>query len=163
MIIGRSGSGKSTLAFRLGKHLNFPVYHLDKYFFVEGWQEQDKDVFMGIQDQLTRTPRWIIDGNALHTLEIRYARADLILVLNSSLLTCLVRVIKRRFFKDRLIDDRAPYCPEMIQWKLIWYIIEFPYRLRTILSPLTQKYPEKTILYFEDDQSVRDYIRKEFF
>ena len=38
MIIGCGGAGKSTLARQLGEKLNLPVVHLDKLFWLPGWE-----------------------------------------------------------------------------------------------------------------------------
>ena len=34
MIFGRPGSGKSTFAVKLSRSIVFPLYHLDKYFYI---------------------------------------------------------------------------------------------------------------------------------
>jgi len=36
MIVGIPGSGKSTFALKLSQFLDLPLYHLDKYFFING-------------------------------------------------------------------------------------------------------------------------------
>ena len=49
MIIGRSGAGKSTAAHDLHKKLKIPLFHLDKHFFVENWEQRDYQAFLSIQ------------------------------------------------------------------------------------------------------------------
>lgn len=46
MIFGRPGGGKSTSANQLSKELGLPIYHLDKYFYVENWVERNYQEFL---------------------------------------------------------------------------------------------------------------------
>lgn len=52
-----------------------PLHHLDKYFY---WIEQDYNEFIEIQKNIVDTECWIVDGNSTRSLEIRWARADLV-------------------------------------------------------------------------------------
>ena len=97
MIFGRSGSGKSTFAHDLHKITGLPLYHLDKYFFTRNWVERDKQEFLDIQQSIVDTHFWIIDGNSIKSLEMRYRRADLVLYLNFPRWLCYIRVFKRIF------------------------------------------------------------------
>jgi hypothetical protein len=72
MIFGIPGSGKSTVAVKLSGLLHLPVFHLDRYFFIEGWKERDYEEFLKIQKELAEQESWIIDGNATRSLEIRF-------------------------------------------------------------------------------------------
>ena len=42
LIIGCSGSGKSTLARQLAERLSLPLTHLDRLFWLEGWQMRER-------------------------------------------------------------------------------------------------------------------------
>lgn len=114
MIFGRPGSGKSTFAYTLGQKMGLPLYHLDKYFFQSHWQERDEQDFMRLQNEMVQSQEWIIDGNSTRSLETRWARADLVLYFNFPKTLCLYRIIKRRFQKNRGLEDRADYCPEIL-------------------------------------------------
>jgi len=107
MILGLPGAGKSTFASQLAQQLNLPLYHLDKYFFVRNWVERDREEFLHIQQQWVDQDRWIIDGNALNSLEMRYRQADLVLYFCKPRALCMLRLIHRRLFKSALIQDRA--------------------------------------------------------
>jgi len=141
MIFGLPGSGKSTLAMTLSQSLKLPFYHLDKYFYVENWVERDKKDFLTIQQKLVEQDTWIIDGNAIRSLEMRYARADLVLYFCVPRPLCLGRLIKRRFFKDTSIQDRAKGCRERLPFHLIRYMWTFDHRVRPILEQLQKAYP----------------------
>ncbi len=45
LIIGPNGAGKSTFATELGKHYDFEVCHLDKFFWQENWNAVAKADF----------------------------------------------------------------------------------------------------------------------
>jgi adenylate kinase family enzyme len=143
MIFGRPGSGKSTFAVTLAKHLKLPVYHMDRYFYKDHafWQERPSEEFLALQHQLVAQDRWIIDGNATKSFEMRYARAQIALYFCFPRYVCYWRVIKRLFSKDTAIKDRAIGCTETIQWSLLKYIWSFDKRVQQSLEILRTKYP----------------------
>ena len=83
-IFGRPGSGKSTFAVYLHNKTEIPLYHLDKYFFVSNWEEQDYETFISFQESIVKQNSWIIDGNSLDSLQMRYQHAELVLFFNYS-------------------------------------------------------------------------------
>ena len=111
MIMGRSGSGKSTFSYVLHQKTNLPLYHLDKYFFTDYWQERNYQEFIAIQQELVNQEQWIIDGNSTKSFEMRYKRADVCLYFNFPRYLCYWRVFKRLFYKEIKIDDRADNSP----------------------------------------------------
>ena len=142
MIFGRPGSGKSTFAFELAEQLKIPLFHLDRYFYSHQWIERDYDEFLAIQKDLVTQDNWIVDGNATKSLEMRYARADIVIYFCLPRIICFWRVLKRRlFFKDCRIDDRAPECYETIRWGLIKYMWTFEARVNDKIAYLQVKYP----------------------
>ncbi|MEN8237317.1 MAG: DNA topology modulation protein [Pseudomonadota bacterium] len=154
MIFGRSGSGKSTFALKLHQKLGFPVYHLDRYFFVQNWQERDYQEFMDIQQKLVAQEQWIIDGTQVKSLETRYQRADVCIYFNYPFWRCLWRIVKRRLRKDSRILDRAEGCPEKIAWKLIVYTWRFRERVQGATANLRQKYPDVQFIEVRSDQDL---------
>jgi len=141
MIVGRNGAGKSTFAKKLQAKTHLSLYHLDKYFFTDHWVERDEKEFMDFQEKIVATDHWIIDGNCRRSLETRYKRATVCIYFNVNKWVCLWRILKRRFFKDQTIDDRAPQCREHLSWKLITYCWQFEKRVGASLFILKEKYP----------------------
>lgn len=141
MIFGRSGSGKSTYALKLQQQLNIPLYHLDRYFFMDNWVERDESEFLAILQGLVEQKDWIIDGNCLQSLELRYKNADVCLYLNPPKWLCLWRVFKRRFNKDQNVKDRPPNSKEIIRWQFLRYIWNFDQRVAPIITHLKQAHP----------------------
>lgn len=160
MIFGRPGSGKSTTATRLGKLLALPVYHLDKYFFVENWKERNYQEFLQIQQDLVNHDSWIIDGNATKSLEMRYARAQVVLYFNYPRPTCLWRLFKRTWRKDVAIQDRAAGCHENVRWQLVKYMWGFDERVQDVLVNLKNSYPDVQICTITNDRELKTVVQE---
>lgn len=161
MIFGIPGSGKSTFAVQLGDLLGLPVHHLDRYFFVENWVERDYEEFLQIQKQLVEEEKWIIDGNAIHSLEMRYSKADAVLYFHFNRWLCLYRVLKRFFSINEQISDRADGCSEKIHWRLIRYLWGFDKRVSQDLKELKQRYPHAVFHEFLNDRDVRTFLENQ--
>lgn len=141
MISGRPGSGKSTFAYWLHQETGIPLYHLDGYFFVENWIERDYQVFLEIQQDMLQTSGWIIDGNSIHSLEMRYAKAEVVLYFNYPKWLCALRILKRYFFKNPFLQDRAYGCKEKLRWRLFRYMWNFENRVAARINALKSRYP----------------------
>ena len=151
-IVGRPGSGKSTYAVELSKRFQIPVFHLDKIFFTDHWKERDREEFLTLQQNWIDHPQWILDGNSLKSLELRYQASDLIIVFLLPKWKCLWRIIQRRFQrKNHLIDDRASNCPEKLSLKLLYYTWTFEHRLLPILTELQENHPDVKIAFITSD------------
>lgn len=151
VIFGLPGGGKTTLADALGKKRDLPVYHLDAHFYLKDWQERPKEEFAQILQELVAGEAWIIEGNAMASLETRFARATHVLYLRPPRLLCLWRVIKRRLQKERPYQDRAPGCSEVLRWRLIKYLWRFHQRYGPRITQLRQRYPH---VQFEERREI---------
>jgi adenylate kinase family enzyme len=147
MIFGRPGSGKSTFALKLHMLLGLPLFHLDKYFYVKDWVERDKEEFLDIQETLVEQQSWIIDGNCTGSLATRFKKADVCLYFNMPRWQCYLRIVKRWFFKNPAIDDRAPGCKETVQLSLLTYMWSFEKRVARAIPHLKKTYPH--VHFFE--------------
>jgi adenylate kinase family enzyme len=152
MIFGRPGSGKSTFAVKLAQALNLPIYHLDKLFFTHNWIERDHEEFLHLQAALVNQNKWIIDGNSLRSLEVRYERADYVLCFMLPRWQCLWRIVKRRFgHKNPNIDDRAANCPEVLRFNLLQRTWTYDKRLEVRLSELGRLYSLNKVIFIQSD------------
>lgn len=154
MIFGRPGSGKSTFALVLHKILNLSLYHLDKHFFVSNWVSRDFQEFLTMQQLIVDKPTWIIDENSTKSLEMRYAKADLVLYFNYSRFVCLGRIFKRRWDKNPEIEDRASGCKERLPFRLIPYLWTFEKRVESQLILFKEKYPNVIFLEIKNDKQL---------
>jgi adenylate kinase family enzyme len=158
MIFGLPGSGKSHFAYKLSLLLKIPVYHLDRYFFIENWVERNPLEFLEIQRHLVAQDNWIIDGNAIKSLDMRYSQATVAMYFHFNRYLCLWRVFKRLFIKEKNIQDRAPGCQECIRWKLLRYMWGFHARISPKLQELKQSYPHIKLYTFYNDQDLKSFI-----
>lgn len=94
-IIGCPGSGKTTVAFKLAEKYNLPLYHLDTYQWLPGWQKVAREEFSQAYHALCDLPKWILEGSAMSLLAYRIEKANVIIFLDIPRSTCIWRVIKR--------------------------------------------------------------------
>lgn len=154
MIFGRPGSGKSTFSYKLSIDSKLHLYHLDKYFFTSNWVERDYEEFLILQQDIINANNWIIDGNSLRSLEMRWQKADIVLYFNMPKLLCLFRLIKRRFLPNKHIDDRAEECNEVLRWKLITYMWNFEQRVSKQIETLQEKYPNARFIEIRNSKDI---------
>lgn len=160
VVFGRPGSGKSTFATQLASRLELPVHHLDKHFFLENWVERDRDAFLTIQRALVEQEEWVIDGNAMRSLEMRFARAELALYFRFNPFVCLWRMWKRVFQKNWHIPDLAEGCTKNVRFRLIRYMLQFDKRYRARIDMLRERYPHVRFFLFTSDRDARRFLQE---
>jgi hypothetical protein len=167
-LFGRPGSGKSTFGVKLSTLLNIPIYHLDRYFFIENWLKRDYQQFLDIQQEIVNQDRWIIDGNSIQSLEMRWAQSDLVLYFNYPRHVCYWRIFKRFFTKDITILDRPDNTKEIITFSFLTYIWNMEKRVAEPIRLLKAKYPHILLIEINNDndlkkietiiQSIKDFL-----
>ena len=78
-----------------------------------------------MQGELIAGERWIVDGNYGGTFDVRFARADTVIVLAPGRLACLVGALLRSL-QNRGTAIQAPRCPERIDLDLLRWIWRYP-------------------------------------
>ena len=73
-VIGSGGAGRSTIARQLARQLGLLVVHLDECYWRPSWRSTDSASWETMQERLLAAGAWIIDGNYLSTLELRYCK-----------------------------------------------------------------------------------------
>ncbi len=160
IVFGRPGSGKSTFAAKIGARLALPVHHLDKHFYVENWVERDYEEFLAIQQEFVKGEKWIIDGNSMRSLEMRFARADAAVYFRLNAWICLWRILKRVFYKNWHIPDLAEGCTKSIRFKLIKYMFAFDRRYGPKIDDLRMRYPDVRFFLVKSDRDARRILEK---
>jgi adenylate kinase family enzyme len=155
MIFGTPGSGKSTFAHLLHQALGIPLYHLDKYYFENNWVERNYEEFLSIQQNFVDQDDWIIDGNSIKSLEMRYSQADVAIYFNYPKLLCYARVFKRLLMKNHNINDRAPGCNEGVSIKLLKYMWSFEQRVSPQIQYLKDKYHDVEFIEIKNDEELK--------
>ena len=162
-IIGNAGSGKSTLALKLHEILGLPLYYLDHYFWLPGWQQVDRATFQHIHHNLCDQPTWIIEGIARKIFDYRAQQADIIIFLDIPTYICLYRVLKRAIVDfGKVRRSSAPGCPErgpsLTFLKFVW---NFNRTRKPIILDVLEKYKgSKKIFIIKNKAELRDLIQQ---
>lgn len=128
-VIGCPGSGKSTLAIRLAEETGLPVYHTDLMGWRPGWRRTPFAIYRTKMKTIVSRSAWIIEGTSPRTLELRFARADIIIWLSPPMTICMFRVIWRTWLNlGRNRNTVAAGCPERFSFGVIKKIVFFDRR-----------------------------------
>jgi len=129
-VVGCVGAGKSTVARTLGEMLDLEVFHLDRLWWQGGGYRiigpdtaashaMDDKAFRELQEELISRDSWIIDGGRAD-LDLRLARAGVVVFLDLPRRTCTWRIIKRTG------RPRADYPPDVKEsWRWMWVLIRW--------------------------------------
>lgn len=165
VIIGSSGSGKSTLARQLGKQLNLPVFHLDRYYWQPGWVEMPEAQWNAKIASMVSFDSWIIDGNYRDTLDVRINRADSVIFMDLHPFICSWRAIKRRIvYRNRPRPDMAAGCVEKLfdpqLFEFIRHIWQYPYRAKPdVAENLNAISEEKRVVWLRSKSQVKNFTQ----
>ena len=161
MIAGSSGSGKSWLAKEIAGLTGYPLYHLDSEFWRPGWVMAPEDEKILRLQEIISGKTWIIDGNYSSTMEMRFAAADLIVLLDISRIICVISVAKRHGKKRSdlpdYLDESSILGKEFFELiRLIW---AYPKKGRERMIKLHEKYPDKVFLRVRGRRKVRQLLK----
>jgi adenylate kinase family enzyme len=112
----------------LSAKTGLPVIHLDVQFWKPGWVEPSEDEWRQKQRDLVAGEEWILDGNYHATLDLRLARADAAVFLDTPWRVCawraLVRGVRRRPAGFQLPSgcDESARRRLREEWSLAWRI-----------------------------------------
>ncbi|WP_379138860.1 DNA topology modulation protein [Paenibacillus sp. sgz500958] len=162
IVIGSAGAGKSTLSQKMGTILNLPVVHLDKYYWKPNWQPTPNEEWDQIVIDLTMQDQWIIDGNYSRTMDLRMARADLIIFLDMPRWLCMYRILKRRvMYHKKSRPDMNEECPERIDFEFIQWVWNYRKRGRKkTLLRLEQLKDQKEIMIINNRKQLKEFISR---
>ena len=124
-MVGPGGAGKSTFSSELGRRLGVPVIHLDRHFWKPGWVATPREAWRAAQEELLAGEAWIADGNYGSTFDVRFARADTVIVLQPPRAACLAGAL-RRTLGNRGRDVQARGCPERVTLDFLRWIWRYP-------------------------------------
>jgi adenylate kinase family enzyme len=124
-IVGSGGAGKSTFARALGRATGIPVVHLDERYWRPGWVEPSRVEWIETQRDLVKGDRWIMDGNYGGTFDVRFERADTVIVLSLPRARCVLSAARRSLL-NRGRDIQAKGCPERLDPAFLKWIWRYP-------------------------------------
>jgi adenylate kinase family enzyme len=116
VVTGLAGSGKSTFAVALAARTGRPVINLDLEFWKPGWVAPSEVEWREVQRRALAGGDWIAEGNYADTLDLRLARADTLIVLDTPWWRCAARALRRGF----VMPDALPEGCEYPAWRRLW-------------------------------------------
>lgn len=157
VIVGCGGSGKTFLSRKLSEALGYKIMHLDKDFWLPGWEHVTYKVFAKKQRDFISNESWIIEGNYYSSMEIRFACADLVIFLDINRLVCLYSVIRR-------LKQKRPDLPEGLENKLdaefLKWIWNFKKNERPKIIKLHNRYKAIPFITITSRKKLRELIAK---
>jgi nicotinamide riboside kinase len=128
VVFGRGGSGKSTLCRRLGDTTGLPVIELDTIYWDESLRALSPDEWRQRQLSVVQADTWILDGDLgpYDVTEPRLTRADTVVIMDTSLVSCVWRALRRgrqrfdfwawvftwgRRYRPQILADVQRYAP----------------------------------------------------
>lgn len=164
IILGAGGSGKTTLAKYIAKEINIDAIHLDHEFWLPNWERPDEMQWRKKLAKLCENDSWIMDGNYIDSLDIRLDKADLVIMLDIKMSTCvnsiLLRTLKAQFIKRK---DLAEGCKDrfdkskrnFVKWTKQFKTAYFPQ-----LMDLCIKYPNVDLKLFKTRKSAKEFVER---
>ena len=128
VVTGMAGAGKSTFSRALSAKTGLPVIHLDVHFWDPGWVAPPEDEWREKQRVLLTSDDWIVDGNYHATLDLRLARADTVVFLDTPWWICARRALLRGIRKPPAGFELPDGCDDSAwrrlrdEWGLVWRI-----------------------------------------
>jgi adenylate kinase family enzyme len=157
-VVGCGGAGKSTFARRLNEVTGLPLYHLDQLHWRPGWIAPPEDEWRRTQVDLAALDEWIIDGNYGKEFEIRFARADTVIVLALPRRVCMARVVWR-MATNWHHDVQAKGCPEHFDPEFLRWLWRFPYDARPRLDDALARHEGQfELVELKTTRQVRKYF-----
>jgi adenylate kinase family enzyme len=159
-VVGPGGAGKSTFAAELGRCTGLPVIHLDRHYWRPGWVEPTRDEWREVQAGLVAGDCWIADGNYGGTFDIRFERADTVIVLHPPRLACVTSAL-RRSLRHRGEAVQAPGCPERVDLKFLRWIWRYPRDTRPRLDAALARHGDHlTVVELRSRKAAADFLRR---
>jgi len=157
IILGNNGSGKSWLAKQLAAATGLPLIHLDAEFWRPNWEMPSKEEWLARNLEFIAAEEWIIEGMCSHgnTMELRFAAAELAIILDVNRVTCVAGVIKRQG-KPR--TDTAIWADEIFDWNFVRFlrlIMIRPGKLKRQYAALHEKYPDTAYLVVKGRRGMK--------
>lgn len=165
-IVGNAGSGKTTLAFQLQAKLKLPLYHLDLYYWLPGWQRIGFERFQELQTELCEKDEWIIEGAYIGLVHERIFHADVIIFLDMPRYLCIWSVINRAIRHFGAVIPGSPQeCKQQLFgmkfFQFLRWVWDFNKRYQQIITFLLEEYSDsKQIYLLRSRQQLDDFVRQ---
>ncbi len=161
VVIGCMGAGKSVFSERLSGLTGLKLYNLDRLFWKPGGEGTDRKEWLRIQEEIVAGPSWIIEGNYGATIDVRLKRADSVIFLDFSTLSCFLGVIKRALLSKVGIERRRDIvvgCNERLDAKFLRYAWTFNEKHRKGILQGLSRYPNVELIVLRRRRDAERYL-----
>ena len=158
IIIGSPGSGKSTFARRLRGKTGLPLFYLDMLFHKPDRTTVSSEEFDEELKRIIEKDEWIIDGNYLRTLPLRFDMCTDVFFFDLPLNECLEGAASR----IGQVREDMPWIEQEFDAEFRQYIIDFPGdQLPKIYSLIDQYKDKRPITIFRSRDDAEAWISQE--
>ncbi len=158
LVIGSPGAGKSTFSKELSRITNIDLYHMDRIYWLPGWNPVDGVEFKKRLGEVLSKEAWIIDGNYQSSLQERLANANTVIYLDFRRYICLYRSVKRTFFSTAERSDITEGCEEKLDLEFLKWIWNYRKRGRPATLKLLERSHETTVLRFTTPGKLKTFL-----
>ena len=161
LVMGCSGGGKSTLSQEICARLDLPYVSMDREFFwLPGWVKRDKAEERALIAAKVAEERWLIDGTAPSSFDLRLPRTEFVLWVRMPRWLCIWGALSRALrWLGRSRPDMAPGCPERIDWEFLRYIWDWERKFAPkVLAGLAQHGPDVPVLQLKSRGEMRQLL-----
>lgn len=136
IIIGCPGAGKSTFARKLRDQTGLPLYYLDMLFHNPDRTTVSRETFDAGLHAILQRPEWIIDGNYLRTLPLRFESCSDVFLFDLPVEQCFQNAAGRvGSVREDLPWAETEFDPDFRQ-----YILDFPTDQLPVIYDLIDRY-----------------------
>ena len=155
IVIGSPGAEKSTFSRKLRDATGLPLYYLDMIWHRPDKTNISREELTARQEEIIKTPKWIIDGNYLSTMELRLKNCDTVFFLDYPLEVCLAGA-KARIGTKR---EDIPWIETEFDQEFKQWILDFPKDQLPIIYQLLEKYKKnRTVHIFKSREEAEHYL-----
>jgi len=155
LVIGCPGAGKSSFARALRDMSGLPLHYLDRIFHRADRTTASREEFDAALGEILTQPRWIIDGNYLRTLPLRFQRCDTVYAFDLPVDVCLEGALARI---GRPRED-MPWVETSFDPEFRQYILDFPRDQSPVIGDLIAQYRgSRRIVVFRTRAVAQQYL-----
>ena len=160
LVIGSPGAGKSTFSRKLRDKTGLPLYYLDLIFHNPDRTTVSREEFDEKLSHVLQLDQWIIDGNYLRSLSVRFEKCTDVFFFDLPVEQCLDGAAARI---GQARED-MPWIENEFDPEFRQYILDFQKDQIPKINDLIEKYKEsRRITTFRSRQEADEWIDQSIF
>ncbi len=161
VIIGSPGAGKTTFSRKLAQKTGLPLIHLDYYYHQTRFNYyEDKDAWREKVKELITKDKWIIEGNYSSTYDLRFVRANCIILLEISSKKAVYRILKRHIKqRGKPRPEMPPEWEEKIEKGFLGHVWGFNKKEIPKISKELDNHKNKELIFLKNPKQADEYLK----